>query len=275
MLVSKTFHDVPTKLDANGRPIRIFVISPVVKNYPHAKFPGVVVFSEIYQVTGPVERFAGQIASQGYVVACPSVYHEFEGPEAIPYDVEGTDRGNKYKIEKEVAAYDEDAALTIDLLTSLPNCNGRIAATGMCLGGHLAFRAAFDPRVRASVCFFGTDIHSATLGKGKQDDSLIRVRNGDMTGKGELVMIFGKQDTHIPREGRDLIRKTLDDANVTVSFIEVQAQHAFVRDEQSKGRWDAALTRSLFGFMMEVFERTVGQDLGPKVEDNKPLQHVC
>lgn len=30
--------------------------------------PGVVVFSEIYQVTGPVERFAGQIASQGYVV---------------------------------------------------------------------------------------------------------------------------------------------------------------------------------------------------------------
>jgi len=65
------------------------------------------VYSEIYQVTGPVERFAGQIASQGYVVgqwnhgvdygiwtevvfsACPSIYHEFEGPEAIPYDVEG------------------------------------------------------------------------------------------------------------------------------------------------------------------------------------------
>jgi carboxymethylenebutenolidase len=62
--------------------------------------------SEIYQVTGPVERFASQIASQGYVVgtmslfllypalptsklACPSIYHEFEGPEAIPYDVEG------------------------------------------------------------------------------------------------------------------------------------------------------------------------------------------
>ena len=66
-------------------------------------------YSEIYQVTGPVERFAGQIASQGYVVgackcpndccnmfvdacpACPSTYHEFEGPEPIPYDVEGKD----------------------------------------------------------------------------------------------------------------------------------------------------------------------------------------
>jgi len=275
MIITKTFHDVPTKLDANGRPIRIFVISPVVPNYPHAKFPGVVCFSEIYQVTGPVERFAGQIASQGYVVACPSIYHEFEGPEAIPYDVEGTDRGNMYKIEKKLEAYDEDASLSIDLLVSLKNCNGRIAATGMCLGGHLAFRAAFDPRVLASVCFFATDIHSATLGKGKNDDSLKRVRKGDLTGKGELVMIFGVQDTHVPRAGRDLIRATLEDANVTTSFLEVQAQHAFIRDEQSKGRWDAALTRSLVGFMMEVFERTVDNDLGPRVNGGGEVEHVC
>jgi len=275
MIITKTWHDIPSKLDANGRPIRIFVIAPVVPNYPYAKFPGVICFSEIYQVTGPVERFAGQIASQGYVVACPSIYHEFEGPEAIPYDVEGTDRGNKYKIEKEVAAYDEDATLSIDLLVSLKNCNGRIGATGMCLGGHLAFRAAFDPRILASVCFFATDIHSATLGKGKKDNTLQRVQKGDLTGKGELVMIFGKQDTHVPRAGRDLIRAALEDANVAASFLEVQAQHAFIRDEQSKGRWDAALTRSLFGFMMEVFERTIGSDLGPKVNAAGEVEHVC
>ncbi|KAG6812495.1 hypothetical protein H0H92_002602, partial [Tricholoma furcatifolium] len=272
MLITKTFHDVPSKLDG-GRLIRIFVISPSIPDYPQAKFPGIVVFSEIYQVTGPVERFAGQIASQGYVVACPSVYHEFEGPEPIPYDVEGTDRGNRYKIEKEVAAYDEDATLSIDLLTNLPNCNGRIAATGMCLGGHLAFRAAFDSRVLASVCFFATDIHSATLGKGKNDDTLIRVRRGDLTGKGELVMIFGKQDTHVPRAGRDVIRAALEDTNVSVSFLEVQAQHAFIRDEHSKGRWDAALTRSLFSFMLEVFERTVGRDLGPRIHASADVEH--
>jgi carboxymethylenebutenolidase len=58
----------------------------------------------------------------------------------------------------------------------------------MCLGGHLAFRAAFDSRVLAAVCFFGTDIHSETLGKGKSD-SLKRVSEI----KGELVMIFGKK----------------------------------------------------------------------------------
>ncbi len=60
-----------------------------------------------------------------------------------------------------------------------------------------------------------------------------------------------------------------------MQFIEVQAQHAFVRDEQSKGRWDAALTRSIFGFMMEVFERTVGRDLGERVDDGSKIEHVC
>lgn len=80
----------------------------------------------------------------------------------------------------------QDATLSVDLLVSLPNCNGRIAATGMCLGGHLAFRAAFDPRVLSSVCFFATDIHSATLGKGKKDDSLERVKKGDLTGQGRI-----------------------------------------------------------------------------------------
>lgn len=49
-------------------------------------------------------------------------------------------------------------------------------------------QAAFDSRILASVCFFATDIHSATLGKGTNDDSLVRVRNGDLANKGELVV---------------------------------------------------------------------------------------
>ena len=55
----------------------------------------------------------------------------------------------------------------------------------------------------------------------------------------------------------------------------MQAQHAFIRDESSKGRWDAALTRSLFTFMMEVFERTVGRDLVERVGDGGKIEHVC
>lgn len=53
-------------------------------------------------VTGPVARFARQIAGQGYIVAAPSSYHEFTGPEPLAYDVPGTDAGNEYKIKKVV-----------------------------------------------------------------------------------------------------------------------------------------------------------------------------
>lgn len=51
-------------------------------------------------MTGPVQRFARQIAGHGYIVAAPSTYHEFTGPEPLAYDVPGTDAGNNWKIEK-------------------------------------------------------------------------------------------------------------------------------------------------------------------------------
>jgi dienelactone hydrolase len=87
---------------------------------------------------------------------------------------------------------------------------------GMCLGGHLAYRCALDPRISSAICYFATDIHSSTLGAGKNDDSIKRAKDI----KGELVMIFGKMDNHVPPEGRDLIRKTLHEAGVTFSFYE-------------------------------------------------------
>ncbi|KAL8810762.1 MAG: hypothetical protein Q9200_002333 [Gallowayella weberi] len=87
----------------------------------------------------------------------------------------------------------------------------------MCLGGHLAFRCAFDKRVAAAICYFATDIHSRSLGEGKCDDSLERV--GDI--EGEIVMIHGKSDNHVPPSGRDLIRKTLHDKGVCFSFYEI------------------------------------------------------
>lgn len=36
-------------------------------------------------------------------------------------------------------------------------------------------------------------VHSATLGKDKRDDTLIKIRNGNMTGNGEVALVFGKQ----------------------------------------------------------------------------------
>lgn len=86
--------------------------------------------------------------------------------------------------------------------------------------------------------------------------------------QGEVVLIFGVDDGHIPPAGRTLIRDTLTRESVQprlrLSFLELQANHAFIRDEMSKGRFDAALSKVCFELLLETFGRTVGRDLGPR-----------
>lgn len=252
MLVKDSYEDVET----SSGTMRVYLFSPSIPDVPQAKFPGVVVFSEIYQVTAPVMRVCRLIASRGYLVACPSSYHEYEGTRAMDYSDADTALGNAYKVRKSLAAFDEDARLTIELLAARSS-TGRVGATGICLGGHLAFRASFHPLVRACVTFFATDIHSASLGNVRPDDTLVRAADGD-TNHAELLLIFGKRDNHVDRPGRDLIRRTLDDAGATFSWYEpANAAHAFVRDEASKGRYDAALTGVCLEMLFELFGRTI------------------
>ncbi|GAA5950327.1 hypothetical protein JCM3765_004507 [Sporobolomyces pararoseus] len=265
-------------VETSTGPMTIFFIKPRVPGYPNAKFPGVVVYSEIYQASAPVLRFANSIAAQGYVCAVPSVYHEFAGKDALAYDVPGTDAGNAYKVRKLVTATDSDNEKTIDALIAHPNCNGRIGTTGMCYGGHLAFRGAFDKRVKAAVCYFPTDIHSASLGP-EGDDTLVRAARGEFGAQTEVVTIFGTQDGHVPLEGRNLIREQLLGKNVEpkikLTYLELQANHAFIRDEMSKGRFDAAISKVCFELLLETFGRTIGRDLGEFEEDKKVEKLVC
>src|SRR3569833_2390178 len=72
-----------------------------------AKFPGVLLYSEIFQATPPIVRTAAMIAGQGYLVAVPEVYHELEpAGTVLPYDQAGAARGNAHKYDKPLASYD-------------------------------------------------------------------------------------------------------------------------------------------------------------------------
>ncbi|KAK2612563.1 hypothetical protein QQS21_001501 [Conoideocrella luteorostrata] len=283
MLIKESHIDVPTSANGQSSTMRIFLFHPTIPGYPNARFPGVCLFSEIYQVTGPVARFARQIAGQGYIVAAPSSYHDFVGPEPLSYDVADTDRGNKFKIEKTLDSYDADSYATVDYLLTLPTCTGRIGSTGMCLGGHLAVRAALDPRITASVAFFPTDIHCRTLGPyTSANTSSTPPPSSNHTVdlftrlKAEVSLIFGIKDTHVPDAGRDLIRQKLREAGCVFSFHEFAwAQHAFIRDELSKGRYDPAVTKTCFEVLLEVFGRVLKTELGqPEGRVGEP-EHVC
>jgi hypothetical protein len=63
-------------------------------------------------------------------------------------------------------------------------------------------------------------VHSATLGKGNSDDTLIKIKNGDMDHKGEVAMVFGKQVSSPPRAKRICTRMML------LTYVRCDAGHA-------------------------------------------------
>jgi carboxymethylenebutenolidase len=238
--------DLVEELTTPAGPMRTYIFKPAAEG----KFPGVVLYSEIFQATGPIRRTAAMIAGHGYIVAVPEVYHELEPMGTVlAYDQAGADKGNADKYDKELASYDADARAVLDHLKTRQDCTGRLGVVGICLGGHLAFRAAMNPDVSATVCFYATDIHSGSLGKGKTDDSLARA--SDI--KGELLHIWGRQDPHVPLEGRNKIKARLDEVGANFQWLEVNGAHAFLRDEGY--RYDPALASLCTSFMLEVFHR--------------------
>ncbi len=217
------------------------------------RYPGIIFYSEIFQATGPIRRMAAALAGEGYLVAVPEVYHEFEPLGTIlAYDAEGSARGNSLKTEKEISSYDEDADVTVKFLLAHESCTGRIASFGVCLGGHLAVRAGLHPNVDAVAAFYPTDLHTGNLGLGKCDDTLERLPSI----QAPLLFVFGRQDPHIPLEGRRQVLRVLDDAGLDFEWHEFNAAHAFLRDEGT--RYNPALARVAMALLLRFLAEKIG-----------------
>lgn len=241
--------DAAVDLETPTGPMRTYVYRPVAPG----RYPGLVLFSEIFQRTGPIGRTAALLAGHGFVVAVPEIFHELEPAGCVlGYDQAGADKGNQDKVGKPVSAYDADARAVLRFLRAHPACTGKLGSIGICIGGHLSFRASMNPEVLAGVCFYATDIHKGSLGSGG-DDSLARATEI----KGEMVMIWGRQDPHIPAEGRAKIWQRLNEAGVSFTWHELNGAHAFLRDEGP--RYDPALAMTCLRLAVDLFKRKLGE----------------
>ena len=72
-----------------------------------------------------------------------------------------------------------------------------------------------------------------------------------------LQMIWGKQDPHVPDEGRMKIHLNLIENKNNFSWHEFNAQHAFMRDEGE--RYDAALALKVYSMAVDFFNRTLAR----------------
>src|SRR5438874_5468812 len=252
MIVAIEFQEITV----DDSPLRLFVAAP--KTEAARKFPGIIFYSDIFQLTPPMLRACARLAGYGFVVAAPEIYHRLETPgTVIAFDDAGRRRGLEDANKTQVSEFDRDCRAVLDFLAQHPLVSlSKLGAAGFCIGGHLSFRAALQPDLRATVCFYGTGIHDGKLGKDEDAGSLQRAAEI----KGELLMIFGESDPHVPKEGREKIRAALQQAGVKYRVKVYPAEHAFMRDEGP--RYDPECADLAFADMIHLFRSTFGESSG-------------
>ncbi len=213
------------------------------------QFPCIIFYSEIFQITAPIARSANLLAGLGFVVLVPEVFHELNSMGTVlGYDDAGKEKGNNDKWTKPLESHDSDTQALIDYAHAQTFCNGNVGAMGVCIGGHLAFRAALNPQIKGAFCLYPTDIHSNSLPCNEGNDSFNRAQDIAC----EVVLVFGKQDPHVPLEGRQKLMGHFQAIDLNYQWLEVNAQHAFMRDEGE--RYDPELALDMYQRARQFFQ---------------------
>jgi carboxymethylenebutenolidase len=71
--------------------------------------------------------------------------------------------------------------------------------------------------------------------------------------RGELLMIFGTKDPHVPDAGRETIDRALRSSGARCNTLLYPAEHAFTRDEGP--RFDPEATDLAFAEMIRLFRK--------------------
>jgi carboxymethylenebutenolidase len=244
MLITTEFIDIPV----DGSPMRLFVASPKAEG----RYPGVVFYSDIFQLTDPMLRITRRLAGYGFTVIAPEIYHRIEPPGTVLGFEADRARALEDSGKIATADFDADIRASLDFLVHHHKVEPTtLLAAGFCFGGHLAFRAALQPDVKATTCFYGTGIHNDKLGS---DPAESLSRASEIQRK--LLMVFGTLDPHIPEEGRTIIEDGLKKAGVDFQINLYPAEHTFMRDEGA--RHDPEATDQAFAAMIGLFREATG-----------------
>jgi carboxymethylenebutenolidase len=203
--------------------IRSIVVRPV----GDGPWPGVLFYTDIFQLTESTLRTARRLASAGFLVCVPEIYpHGPLAGRALEFDDAGKQAGLEGAAGTTTAQFDADRVAALDYLAGRSDVT-TVNAVGFCLGGHLAFRAAFDSRVTATVCFYPTGLHDGALGA---DDAGTLARAADV--RGRLMIIFGSKDPHVPAAARATTIQALYAAGLEDLELHIYrgGEHAFMRD---------------------------------------------
>ena len=120
--------------------------------------PAVVVLQELFGVNADIRKHCDELAALGFIAVAPDLFWRQEP--GIDLDVRSEpdwEHGLRLYV-----AYDRDAGVrdikdTVKTTVELPECTGKIAVLGYCLGALMAFMTAVRSKVDAAVAYHGGD----------------------------------------------------------------------------------------------------------------------
>jgi carboxymethylenebutenolidase len=121
--------------------------------------PAVVVLQELFGVNADIRKHCDELADQGFLAVAPDLFWRQEpGVDLSVTSQADWDHGLRL-----YEAYNRDAGAkdvedTVNAVRSLPECDGKVALLGYCLGALMVFLTAVRYRgVDAAVAFHGGD----------------------------------------------------------------------------------------------------------------------
>ncbi|MBB6628980.1 dienelactone hydrolase family protein [Nocardioides sp. KIGAM211] len=218
--------------------------------------PGVLFFVDAIGLRPRIEEMADRIASWGYVVLAPNVFHRDGRAEDLAPSTDLTVAANREKFfegaMKRVRALtpdrsDPDTVAWIEAL--LERADGPIGVTGYCMGARLATRAAGQhPDTVAAVGGF----HGGGLVTDGEDSPHRQLA----TATAAFVYGHADQDGSMPPEAVAALGDALEEAGLThTNEVYEGASHGYSMADAAP--YDEAATERHFEALRELLDRTL------------------
>jgi carboxymethylenebutenolidase len=181
-----------------------------------APAPAVVVLHEVFGVNADIREKCEELAEQGFIGVAPELYWRQETGVDLSVRSE-PDWQHGLRLNQ---AYDRDAGAkdihdTASTVAALPECTGKVAILGYCIGGLMTFLTAVRYGVDAAVAYHGGDTEKYL----DEVDGL----------HAPLLMHLGEEDEFISKSAQAQIKAALaNKPNVTICSYPGQ-WHAFTR----------------------------------------------
>ena len=200
-------------LHVNGNGAYAFVAQPD----DDAKHPGVVLIQEWWGIEPHILDLANKLATEGFVVAVPDLYHGHVATE--PNDAMRmimTIRGNIDRAAKEVIG-------ALETVKAMPNVEPKkLGLIGFCVGGLMTYVVASRyPDLAAVVPFYGG-------GYDPTPEEVAKVN-------APVLAVYGKQDGSIPMEQVEKIEQMYKQAGKDITVKVYDAGHAFLNPTHGMG----------------------------------------